>query len=59
MQLEVRDDGCPRSSFIVKNCFPYLGFFFPDEIENCSFHDFEELCWNFDGVFVKSVDYFW
>jgi hypothetical protein len=27
VQLEVRDGGSPRSSFIVKNCFHYPEFF--------------------------------
>jgi hypothetical protein len=41
------------SSFVVKNCFCYLGFFvFPYEIENCSFHVCEELCCNLDLLFL-------
>jgi hypothetical protein len=34
---------------------PYV-FVFPYEIENCAFHDFEELCWNFDEDFIELVD---
>jgi hypothetical protein len=55
--------GCGDSTsrtFIVKNCFHYVGFFaFPGEFENCSFHVFEELCWEFDGDCIESVDCFW
>ena len=47
VKLEVRDHDSPSCSLIVKNCFCYSGFFaFPDEFENCSFHVFEELCWD-------------
>jgi hypothetical protein len=44
-------------SFIVKNCFCYSGLFaFADEFENCSFHVFEELCWDFDEDCFESID---
>jgi hypothetical protein len=50
VQLEVKDSDFPRSSFIVVKCFGYPGFFvFLYDVENCSFHVCEELCWNFDG----------
>jgi hypothetical protein len=50
----------PICSFIVMYCFFYSGFFaFPDEFENCSFHNFEELCWDFDGDCVESIDCLW
>ena len=39
--------------------FAILGFAFPDEFENCSFHVFEELCWDFYGDCIEIVDYFW
>lgn len=56
-QPEVRDGDSPRA-FIADNCFGYPGILvFPDEVENCSFCD--ELCWNFDGVCIDSVDCFW
>jgi hypothetical protein len=29
------------------------------EVENCFFHVCEELCWNFDGDCIESVDCFW
>jgi hypothetical protein len=51
VQLEVRDGDSLNSSFIVDNCFLYpVIFVFPHEIENCSFHVFEELCWDFEGI---------
>jgi hypothetical protein len=60
VELEVKDGDSPSGSFIAKNCFSYPGFFvFPFEIENCSFNVFENLCWNFDGDCVDSVDCFW
>jgi hypothetical protein len=50
VNLDVRDGDYPSHSFIVKNCSCYSGFFaFPDVLGNCSFHVFEELCWDFDG----------
>ena len=59
VKLEVRDDDSPSSSFI-KKCFCYSVFFtFPDEFVNSSFHVFEELCWNFDGDCIESIDYLW
>ena len=57
VKLEVRDGDSPSLSFIVKNCFPYSEFFvFPDESENCSFRVYEELCWDFDGDCIESID---
>jgi hypothetical protein len=50
VKVEVWDGDSPRISFIVKTGFHYSGIFaFPIEYENCSFHVFEELFWNFDG----------
>ena len=34
-------------------------FVFPNEVENCSFKIYKELCWNFDGDGIESVDCFW
>ena len=57
---EVKDGNSPRRSFIVENCIHYIGFFvFPYEVENCSFHVCEELCWNFYGDCIEPVDCFW
>ena len=40
--------------------FRYSGLFaFPDEFENFSFHVFEELYLDFDGVCIESVDCLW
>ena len=50
----------PSCSFIVKDCFCYSAFLtFPGEFENCSFHDFEEFCWGFDGDCTKSIVFLW
>jgi hypothetical protein len=54
--VEIRYGDTPRISFIVKNGSHYPGFFdFPYNLENCSFHVFEELCWDFDGECIESV----
>jgi hypothetical protein len=46
---------------LLRIVFANLGYFltFPDEIENCSFHVFEELCWDFDGDCIESIDCLW
>jgi hypothetical protein len=31
----------------------------PYEVENCSFHDCEEFCWNFDENCIESIDCSW
>ena len=47
-----------RQSFIVENWFVYPRFSFPYEDENCSLHVCKELCWNFHGDCIESVDCF-
>ena len=60
IELEVRDGDASRRSFIVKSCFGYPGFLvFPYKVEYCPFKVCEELCWDFDGDCIDSVDYFW
>jgi hypothetical protein len=60
VKLEVRDDYSPSHSFTVKYCFCYSGFFsFPDEFENCSFHVFEELYWDFERDCIEPVYCSW
>lgn len=60
VQLEVRDGDSPEVLLLLRIVFSILGFFlFPYELENCSFHVCEALCWNFDGEFTESVDCFW
>jgi hypothetical protein len=60
VKLEVRDGDSPGYSFIVKNCFRYSGFFaFPDEFEKLLFPCIEELCWDFDGDCIESIDCLW
>ena len=39
--------------------FAIVGIAFPGEFENCSFYVFEELCWDFDGDYIESVDCLW
>ena len=56
--LEVRKGDYLRSSLIVFKIMIFF-LFFPYEIENWSFHAFEESCWDFDGDCVESVDCFW
>jgi hypothetical protein len=63
VKFEVRNDDSPSHSFTVKNCFAFIYLFiylfilaFPDEFENCSFHVFEEVGWDFDGDCTESVD---
>jgi hypothetical protein len=60
VKLEVRVGDPSSHSFIIKNCFLYSGFFaFPGEFENCSFHVFEKLCWDFDGDCIESINCLW
>jgi hypothetical protein len=60
VELDVKEGDSPSHSFLIKNCFHYPFFFFffafSDEFENSSFNIFEELCWNFDGGYIESVD---
>jgi hypothetical protein len=37
----------PAVHLLLRIIFDSLFFFFPDEFENCYFHVFEELCWDF------------
>jgi hypothetical protein len=39
----------PAVDLLLKIVFVILSFAIPDEFEICSFHVFEELCWDFDG----------
>jgi hypothetical protein len=42
---------------LLRIIFASLGFFaFPDEFDNCYFHVFGELCWDFDRDCTDSVD---
>jgi hypothetical protein len=48
-----------RSFFIVQVCISYLGIFVLSyEVENGSFKVCKELCWNFDGKNIESLDCF-
>jgi hypothetical protein len=38
--------------------FSLFWFFCLSRFEKCSFYVFEELCWNFDGDCIESVDCF-
>ena len=33
--------------------------FFSYEVEYCSFKVYEELCWDFDGDCIESINCFW
>ena len=60
IELGVRDGDASGSSFIVHDCFSYPGFFgIPYEVDYCSFKVCEELCWDFDGDCIESIDCFW
>ena len=60
VELEVRDGDASRSSFLVRDCFGYSGFFvFLYEVKYFSFKVLEELCWDFVGDCTESVDSFW
>jgi hypothetical protein len=49
----------PVVFILVRIVFVILSFAFLDEFENCSFHVFEELCWDFDGNCIGSVNSLW
>ena len=58
-ELNVRDGDASRGSFIVQDCFGYPWIFiFSYEVDYCSLKVFEELCWDFDGDCIESVDHF-
>jgi hypothetical protein len=60
VQLEVKDGDTSRRSFIVQDCLSYPGISgFPYEVKSCLFKVCKKLCWNFDGSFIESIDYFW
>jgi hypothetical protein len=51
VQLEVRDGAFVEVLLWLMIVFTSIGFFlFPYDIENCSFHVWEELCWNLMGI---------
>ena len=63
IELDVRDGNASTSWFIVQYSFGYpVCFFcllvFPYEVEYCSFKVCEELCWDFDGDCIESIDCF-
>ena len=59
LEPEGRDGNTPGSSFIAQDCFSYPGFFvLPYEEQYCSFEVWEELCWDFNGECIESVDCF-
>jgi hypothetical protein len=50
----------PAVLLLLRIVFAILNYFaFPGELENCSFHIFEELCWDFDGDCIESIDCLW
>lgn len=60
VQLEIGNDETFSNSLVVRDCFAYpMSFAFPHEVENCPFKSCKELCWDFGGDCVESVDCFW
>jgi hypothetical protein len=57
--LEIRDGGYPQNIFSCTGVF-WLSWvvFLYEVIECCSFKVCKELCWNFDGDCIESVDGF-
>jgi hypothetical protein len=50
----------PAILLLLRIVLAILGFVaFPDEFESSSFHVFEELCWDFDGNCIESIDCLW
>ena len=59
VQVEIRGDDTSSSSFLTLDCLSHPGYFvFIHEVENCSFKVCKQLCQNFDGDFIESVDCF-
>ena len=55
VELDIRDGGISRS-FIVQDYFSYPEFFvLPYEVEYSSFKVCKELCWDFNGNYIKPV----
>ena len=60
VDFKVMDCDASRSSFIVQDCFTYLGLFaFLYEVEYCSFEICEEFYWDFDKYCTILTDCFW
>jgi hypothetical protein len=57
--VEVRDEDFPEVLLLLKIVLAIPWVFFPHEVENFSFHGYEELCWTFAGDCIESVDCFW
>ena len=64
--MEIGKSDNSSSYFIVQDCFSYPVLFvclfvfvlcvFLSKVENCYFKICEEMCWDFDGKFIQSVD---
>jgi hypothetical protein len=60
IQFEIRNTVTAKGSSIVQDCFSYPGsYVFQYEFDNCILHVWKELCWNFEGDFIESVDWIW
>ena len=58
IELDARDVDFSRR--IAQDCFGYPGFsVFPFDVEYGYFEVCDELCCDFDGDFIESVDFFW
>ena len=49
----------PRVILLLRMLSVFCVFAFPDEFKDCSFHIFEEFCWDFDGNSIVSIDFLW
>ena len=59
VNLEIGNGDTSCISLIIQDCSKYPCFFVsPYEAENCLFNICEELCQNFEGNCVESVDFF-
>ena len=57
LELDVRGGDTSGNFFIVQDCIDYPeSFVFPYEVENCSFKVCGELCWDFYGDCIESIN---
>ena len=49
----------PEVLLLYRFVLDIMGLFFPYEVEYYSFKVCKELCLNFDGHWIESVDCFW
>ena len=60
LQSEIGNGDTSNSYFIMQKYFSYPRWFvFSFEAKSHSLKFCEKLCWNFNGVCIESVDWFW